>query len=201
MLSNLKITNSEFNQQGENKIMDEVNFDIFDLSEGEQNKDEKVSLFFRETDENEEKKILFDVSEEENSVESDIKESDIKESDYIKEGDIKESDYIKESNIEESNIDESNIEESDIEESDVKESDVKESDIKESDIKESDNDVYDKELHDDDHMDDEPKKSNINTYELNNNTKKKSSIWKGSDGSGTLKVFKLYSKLPMKDRS
>ncbi|ETW17035.1 hypothetical protein PFFVO_03864 [Plasmodium falciparum Vietnam Oak-Knoll (FVO)] len=211
MLSNLKITNSEFNQQGENKIMDEVNFDIFDLSEGEQNKDEKVSLFFRETDENEEKKILFDVSEEENSVESDIKESDIKESDYIKEGDIKESDYIKEgdikesdyikeSNIEESNIDESNIEESDIEESDVKESDVKESDVKESDIKESDNDVYDKELHDDDHMDDEPKKSNINTYELNNNTKKKSSIWKGSDGSGTLKVFKLYSKLPMKDQ-
>lgn len=44
------------------------------------------------------------------------------------------------------------------------------------------------------------KKSNINTYELNNNTKKKSSIWKGSDGSGTLKVFKLYSKLPMKDQ-
>ncbi|SOV80973.1 DEAD/DEAH box ATP-dependent RNA helicase, putative [Plasmodium sp. gorilla clade G3] len=284
ILSNLKINNLKFDEQGENKIMDEVNFDIFDLSEGEQNKDEQVSLFFRETDENKEKKILFDVSEEENSVDSDdtmihndINGNDVNGNDMngndmngndingndvngnymngndvndcdINDGDINDSDKDINDNDKDINDNDKDINDNDKDindndkdindsDKDINDSDKdindndkdindNDKDINDSDnnindsvnnINDSDNNINDsdKDINDNDncninnvyyndiddhnHIDDEPK-NNINTYKLNNNTTKNSSIWKGSDGSGTLKVFKLYSNLPMKEQ-
>ncbi|CRG97415.1 DEAD/DEAH box ATP-dependent RNA helicase, putative [Plasmodium gallinaceum] len=91
---------------------------------------------------------------------------------------------------------------------------------KENKEEKNENGESDKELNKDSESEEETKKYNESDKELNKdsgseedisehqkgkkkideNVKKNSSIWKGSDGSGVLKIYKLYANLPMNEQ-
>ncbi|CRH02275.1 DEAD/DEAH box ATP-dependent RNA helicase, putative [Plasmodium relictum] len=259
-LSNLNLCKSTENISSrefkEEKKIEDENLCSFDLSEEEKNMNDKISFFFSNNDEDKEKKIIYDVSDDEsicnshllNLVETNANNSikvseknSLNLSSHILEDSEKndtnentkeikavnqKNNYIVEThtNKEKNNLETTNNENnihrfkeneikkvcneikerlnSEIEKEKIEDSEskkdlniVNESEEKTKEYNESEEELSkDVESTGDNNVQKKKKKK------IDENIKKYSSIWKGSDGSGILKIYKLYANLPMNEQ-
>ncbi|ANQ09675.1 Uncharacterized protein PCOAH_00037490 [Plasmodium coatneyi] len=224
----------------EEKETQNENINSFDLSEDEKNaNDNKCSFFLRSTDENKEKRIIFEASDSDDedaplhsalSVSapdlSEQRENDANVQD--EECSLLNNPSSAEANQTDNNAESSGLEKTDNgndvppscgtsqteegedgEEDPTSEEHTEDDDHYSEDAKNKD-ELSENSQSDDENMaenqpSDEQTEGQPNEPTLNGEAKKKrniqeSSIWKGSDGSGRLKVFKLFANMHMKEQ-
>ncbi|SBT43029.1 DEAD/DEAH box ATP-dependent RNA helicase, putative [Plasmodium ovale wallikeri] len=247
ILSNLKIFQKseentsvrEFNE--EKKNVEGENSFSFDLSEDEKSADNNTGFFLRDTDENKEKKIIFEDSEEdgdgddnnEDAVQSSLASNTNEQSKNCssnnseqrpekgssqklrlygncRNNDLEEGEENKcnENDMQIAKVDNKattgNVESS----QNGNETEVVDVDCSNDESLNGDGKNEDK--GDEENQDGngenvqgqgaERKKGSIQKDKNDMNMKKDSSVWKGSDGSGRLTIFKLYANLPMNEQ-